>query len=176
MPTVTCPSCQAALNVRAEHAGRSLKCPHCQAVFTVPGPAMPLLLESAGEETPPSATKPCPACGRLIAAAARKCRFCNTWLDGEREDRPAPGSSPYPPCPRCGARGAKRVIWTLWGSFYGPALLRHVRCPRCGCAYNGRTGRSNLPGILVFVAVVYGLLLTIVGGAFYMIYRTVTSL
>jgi hypothetical protein len=44
-------------------------------------------------------------------------------------------------------------MWTSWGSFYGPALLSHVCCPECGTCYNGRTGRSNIIGIIFFVAV-----------------------
>jgi hypothetical protein len=49
--------------------------------------------------------------------------------------------------------GAERVVFTFWGSFYGPALLCHVRCPDCHTAYNGRSGRSNLLGILLFVSI-----------------------
>jgi hypothetical protein len=45
------------------------------------------------------------------------------------------------------------VNWTPWGSFYGPAMLTHVRCPECGYAYNGRTGRSNLVGIIIFTMI-----------------------
>ena len=42
--------------------------------------------------------------------------------------------------------------WTPWGSYYGPALFTHVRCPECGYTYNGRTGHSNLIPIIIFVA------------------------
>lgn len=33
---VECPSCRAAINVHAEHAGRRGRCPHCQSIFAVP--------------------------------------------------------------------------------------------------------------------------------------------
>jgi hypothetical protein len=45
------------------------------------------------------------------------------------------------------------VTWTFWGSFYGPALLTHVRCRECGGTYNGRTGGSNLIPAILFVTV-----------------------
>jgi DNA-directed RNA polymerase subunit RPC12/RpoP len=59
----------------------------------------------------------------------------------------------YKPCPRCGATGATRVVWTPWGSFYGPAMFSHVKCPDCGYQYNGKTGRSNLIPAIIFVTV-----------------------
>src|SRR5271170_4260458 len=30
----------------------------------------------------PETTKPCPFCAEAIAVTAKKCRFCNEWLDG----------------------------------------------------------------------------------------------
>jgi hypothetical protein len=83
---------------------------------------------------------------------ARKCRFCRTWLDEDDEDEDRPRSY-FVPCPRCGAGSAQRVIFTFWGSFYGPAMFHHVRCPNCGYAYNGRTGRSNLLPAIAFVTI-----------------------
>jgi hypothetical protein len=69
------------------------------------------------------------------------------------EETLLPKAGPFKPCPRCGAEGAKRVLFTPWGSFYGPALFNHVRCPECRCAYNGRSGGSNLIPAILFVAV-----------------------
>jgi DNA-directed RNA polymerase subunit RPC12/RpoP len=75
----------------------------------------------------------------------------------EEDDRPRKGK--YKSCPRCGARGPKKVTWTPWGSFYGPALLSHVRCQECGYAYNGRTGGSNLiPAILCVAVPLFGII------------------
>jgi hypothetical protein len=54
-------------------------------------------------------------------------------------------------CPACGSRDAKRIIWTLWGSFWGPLILCHVRCQECGTAYNGRSGDTNTTGIVLFL-------------------------
>ena len=170
--SVVCPNCRATLHVRDEYAGQQMKCPRCGASVHVseqqPVPVEPV--ESAAPTTPaepaPSGpTKPCPACGREIAVSARKCRFCRTWLDHTDDDydddRPP---SSFRPCPRCGAGGAERVLFTFWGSFYGPALFTHVRCPECGYAYNGRTGRSNLLPALVFVSVPLVLIFAILAG------------
>src|SRR5262245_40471404 len=167
---VTCPGCKAALRIREEYAGKTLKCPRCSRVITIaaaepvpgaeePHPAPPPLPpEEPGDEeairearprrgaarrdAAPARTRECPHCGERVAVTATRCRYCKARLDEEDEqDRPRRKSS-YRPCPRCGARGATRVTWTPWGSFYGPALFTHVRCPECGYAYNGRTGRS----------------------------------
>jgi hypothetical protein len=55
------------------------------------------------------------------------------------------------------------VTWTIWGSFYGPALFNHVRCPECRYAYNGRSGRSNLVPAIFFVTIPAILIAAIVG-------------
>src|SRR5262245_61488310 len=48
MPIETiCQSCSKRLRVGQEHAGRLAKCPHCQAVFTVPQPGSPQLAGAA---------------------------------------------------------------------------------------------------------------------------------
>ncbi len=86
------------------------------------------------------------------------------------EDAPPIKRKGFRPCPRCGAEGPKRVLWTPWGSFYGPALLHHVRCRECKCAYNGRTGRSNLLWAIIFVTIpslIIAGLLTFIGFVLY---------
>jgi hypothetical protein len=82
--------------------------------------------------------------------------------DDLNEDLP-PQRKTFKPCPRCGAEGARRVLWTPWGSFYGPALFNHVRCPECSLAYNGRTGGSNLIPAIIFVTIPLLLMAGIVG-------------
>jgi predicted RNA-binding Zn-ribbon protein involved in translation (DUF1610 family) len=171
--SVICPSCRATLHVREEYAGQQMKCPRCNASVPVHAEEEPVTVQPVDAVTgtapppPPSGpTKPCPACGRQIALAARKCRFCRTWLrdeDDDYDDDDRPRAS-YKPCPRCGAADSERVLFTFWGSFYGPALLTHVRCPECGYAYNGRTGRSNLVPAIIFVAVPLVLILAILTG------------
>jgi hypothetical protein len=47
--------------------------------------------------------------------------------------------------------------FTWWGGLLGPSLLTHVECPKCGMQYNGKTGRSNRNGIIVY-SVVLGLI------------------
>jgi hypothetical protein len=85
-------------------------------------------------------------------------------MDEPYDDRRPRRVMDYKPCPRCGSGGATRVTWTPWGSFYGPAMLTHVRCPKCGYAYNGRTGRSNLIAAIFFVLIPLILILAIIFG------------
>jgi hypothetical protein len=91
--------------------------------------------------------------------------------ESEDEEGSSWGGNQYKPCPRCGARKSERVVFTFWGSFYGPALFTHVRCPRCSYAYNGRTGRSNLIPAIIFVTVPLVLILAIFGGLGFLIWR-----
>jgi hypothetical protein len=59
----------------------------------------------------------------------------------------------YAPCPRCGGTEGLRIGFTWWGGKLGPWLLTHVRCLTCGLKYNGKSGRSNLKGIIIYQAV-----------------------
>jgi hypothetical protein len=53
-------------------------------------------------------------------------------------------------CPKCGDPRSKPVTFTWWGGLIGPKLLSHVKCLTCGTAYNGKTGRYNTTGILIY--------------------------
>ena len=51
------------------------------------------------------------------------------------------------------------MSFTWWGGLIGPRILSHVKCPQCSYAYNGKTGRDNTTGIIIYsvaVAVVIG--------------------
>jgi DNA-directed RNA polymerase subunit M/transcription elongation factor TFIIS len=176
---VTCPSCNSALRVRDEYAGKKLKCPRCSGVVAVPkkeADAEPLTpLEVADQRV--EKVRPAPRVARRPAEPQTDIeqgpparRPARRERDEEPKDRRARRpSKDYVPCPRCGSGGAKRVVWTPWGSFYGPALLTHVRCPECGYAYNGRTGGSNtlaatffvLVPLILIAAIIFGLLLAL---------------
>jgi hypothetical protein len=89
--------------------------------------------------------------------------------DEEEDDRPVRRSK-YKPCPRCGEEDPRKVMWTAWGSFYGPAMFTHVRCRDCGYCYNGKTGGSNLIPAVIFVAVPLIGILGILGGLAYVVF------
>jgi hypothetical protein len=154
--TFKCPSCGATLRLRDDAPGSEFRCPRCRKVAprpaTEPADEGITEVEPASSAPPNEGTKSCPFCGRSIAATARKCRFCRSRLDERRQPGRRTGGR-YKPCPRCGAHGAERVSWTFWGSFYGPALFSHVRCPECGHGYNGKTGGSNLIPAIFFVTI-----------------------
>jgi predicted RNA-binding Zn-ribbon protein involved in translation (DUF1610 family) len=182
--SITCPACRAPLRVREDLAGKQTTCPRCSASVLVSAeepvdvepadvdPAPPPTVEPADEPSVP--TKTCPACGEQIPSTARKCRFCRTWVEDE-EDEDQLGRTYFKKCPRCGAGGAERVVFTFWGSFYGPALFSHVRCPDCGYTYNGRTGRSNLLPAVVFVTIPLLLIVAIIGGLVLILVRAMAA-
>lgn len=60
----------------------------------------------------------------------------------------------FAPCPKCRSAGAERVKFTWWGGLLGPKILTHVKCLQCGFAYNGKTGRENTTGIVLYSLVV----------------------
>lgn len=76
---------------------------------------------------------------------------------------PPPGTLPFAPCPTCGNTFASKIGFTWWGGMVGPAMFTHVKCCRCGNAYNGKTGKSNNTAIAIYVAVstVIGLILVV---------------
>lgn len=92
------------------------------------------------------------------------------YEDEDEEDERDEKRSKFKPCPRCGARGAKRVLWTAWGSFYGPAMFSHVRCPDCAYCYNGKSGRSNLVPAIIFVLLPLIGIGAIIGGIVYILF------
>ena len=57
-------------------------------------------------------------------------------------------------CPKCGNAAARQLSFTWWGGALGPKLLTHVKCESCGAKYNGKTGRDNTTGIIIYFAVV----------------------
>lgn len=148
--TMNCPGCQTPLRVREDMAGKKIKCPRCAHIVAIPAAAETLEeVESLEEITD--------------APSAPKAKVKAKTVVEDDDDAPVEKRSKYKPCPRCGEVGAKRVKWTPWGSFYGPALLTHVRCPECGYKYNGRSGRSNLIPAIVFVTIPLLIILGIFG-------------
>lgn len=80
---ISCPNCGQHLEVEDEHVGTRVDCPGCSKEFTV---EVPLAEADASRIRQPSDSlereqKPCPFCGELILAVARKCKHCGEFLD-----------------------------------------------------------------------------------------------
>lgn len=60
----------------------------------------------------------------------------------------------FVPCPKCQSLGAEQLKFTWWGGAIGPRLLTHVKCANCGTKYNGKTGKDNTTGIVIYSVVV----------------------
>jgi uncharacterized protein (DUF983 family) len=60
----------------------------------------------------------------------------------------------FAPCPNCESIFADKVGFTWWGGLIGPRILTHVKCTKCGHTYNGKTGRDNTTGIVVYCLIV----------------------
>ena len=52
--------------------------------------------------------------------------------------------------------------FTWWGGLIGPKILTHVKCPGCGYAYNGKSGRDNTTGIVIYSVIVGAIVLGLV--------------
>ena len=60
----------------------------------------------------------------------------------------------FAPCPKCGQANAKQLSFTWWGGLLGPKILTHVKCESCNAKYNGKTGKDNTVGIIIYTLVV----------------------
>jgi hypothetical protein len=60
----------------------------------------------------------------------------------------------YAPCPNCRQSAAEKMSFTWWGGIIGPKILTHVKCLSCGTKYNGKTGKDNTNGIIIYCVVV----------------------
>ena len=60
----------------------------------------------------------------------------------------------YAPCPKCGRGPAEKLKFTWWGGVLGPKILTHVKCLSCGYGYNGKTGKDNTTGIVIYCVIV----------------------
>jgi hypothetical protein len=158
---VTCPACRAELRFQNELEGKDVKCPRCAAPVHVAGVREGIEAD-VPEVLPAEPMRLCPYCRKRKPANAGRCPHCGRWHDDEDDEDVT--AVAYKPCPRCGTFGAERVVWTAWGSFYGPRLFHHVRCPQCGYKYNGKTGRSNRVPATIFVLVPLLGILAILGG------------
>ncbi len=179
--TLKCHGCHTTLRVGDKLAGRKVKCPRCQVVLVVPEDEE---AEAVVAEVAPARPRTGKT-GRIQAAqpvARRKHGIRTEPVEdeelsprerrgGRKGGRDDKADTLYKPCPQCGAEEPKKVKWTAWGSFYGPALFNHVRCLECGYCYNGKTGRSNLIPAIIFVAVPLMGILGIIGAIVFMLFK-----
>ena len=107
--SMNCPSCGNQWLAPDSASGKNAKCPSCGEIVTIPEiihEAEAVIVAEPGPSgglAQPSATsspaadgqtrQPCPACGEMIVAGAKKCRFCGTIFDPklERLQRIRPG-------------------------------------------------------------------------------------
>jgi hypothetical protein len=96
------------------------------------------------------------------------------WASGGWAKRADLSDDAYPdvpdtwvPCPRCGGRNLAMASFTWWGGFVGQKLLSHVECWSCRTTFNAKTGRSNMPAILIYNAVGIAIALGILLGAMF---------
>ena len=61
--------------------------------------------------------------------------------------------SEYVACPKCGGM-SERLKFTWWGGVLGPKILSHVKCGSCGYKYNGKSGKDNRTGIIIYSVIV----------------------
>ena len=62
--------------------------------------------------------------------------------------------APGPACPRCQDMNCSKPGYTWWGGFLGPKLIDHLKCARCGFAFNPRTGQPITGAIVIYSVIV----------------------
>ncbi|MCS7047090.1 MAG: zinc-ribbon domain-containing protein [Gemmataceae bacterium] len=171
---INCPECAASLRVGAAPPGTKIRCPKCRRVFVQPDEE-PALAEPAEDvENGDEAITARPSAKRRVVDQVEEVEEADEVAEVDDQDVPRrrKTQSRWHPCPKCGSSNIQKVIWTVWGSFYGPALLSHVRCVDCGYTYNGRTGRSNIVAATLFVSVPLLGVLAILGWIGWRLYKT----
>jgi len=58
-------------------------------------------------------------------------------------------------CPKCGSKTLTKVKYTWWGGVLGPRMLHHTKCGSCGYTFNGKTCKSNTPGIIMYSFILF---------------------
>lgn len=180
MPTtLKCPGCDSSLRLRDDLAGKKIKCPRCEEIITVPMPeeeaaevepvAEEAITEAPRKKQKAAVTSRRPEPEEDEDEAPRRKKKRRDDDDEGDDDRGGKRKKRWQPCPQCGCPDAKRVVWTAWGSFYGPAMFSHVRCLDCDYKYNGRTGGSNLIPAIIFVTIPLMFILGLVGFVGYML-------
>jgi hypothetical protein len=72
--------------------------------------------------------------------------------------------SEFVPCPKCGNSDVHKVKYTWWGGLLGPSILHHVKCDKCSTVYNGKTGKSNTTGIIIYSVALFVIVCLLLGG------------
>ncbi len=60
-------------------------------------------------------------------------------------------------CPKCSAADPEALGFTWWGGMIGAKLITHVKCTQCRYTYNGKTGASNTPKIVIYQVVLFAI-------------------
>jgi hypothetical protein len=88
---ITCASCGARTKAPDQLAGKTAKCPKCQATIHVPaesavkqspgGDSREALAPVSAHDSAVAEQKPCPFCAEPVRAEAKKCKHCGETLD-----------------------------------------------------------------------------------------------
>lgn len=130
-----CPHCNLQIKVPDNAAERTGTCPQCKNKVRVPGQGSSAprpQSAAAGASPAASATQvPCPFCGKMILAAARKCRHCGQFIEPNATGAHAAvrGDTGRNPAVRNDAAQAARVPCPVCGEMI---VAQAQKCRFCG--------------------------------------------
>ena len=116
---ISCPNCGQKYDVDDSIVGQTAECDKCGEEFVVhdfsklpkyPKNTQPFIRE----------TKICPMCGETILAVAKKCKYCQSMLSGNKEAKPSAKFD--------------RTLYTILGLFFGGLGAHNFYVKRTGAA------------------------------------------
>lgn len=168
MDPVHC-GCGHTIPVKPEWAGKNIRCTMCQAILLVPESIRADLAAAspppakAEPEAAPSELRPCPFCGERIQAAARKCRFCNEFLDKATAPSAPAASGPTTDAGGMGPLVVALVAWIIGCFFLHPVawymgVAYEKECRGRGVEPSGAGRAGKILGIVGTILMAIGLL------------------
>lgn len=88
--------------------------------------------------------KDCEFCGESIPDNARRCRYCEEYVDDPPPRRRTGRGRRGVPCPTCGSASQRNGPWPWYLGTIGALLCKAVICNKCGHEFDAKKPQADL--------------------------------